>query len=292
MRLLVDTGGGGGGGWFVLYRAAVTRFGWRIEHCMLDAETLDVVAPFDLPPNRGLPVRNNTHCGPALVIPGEAIDHEDGQLGAGYLPGHIWTFDYPTQKLWLESALWQPGKDVHRVALGFPRNAKGQQQSGFARIPIRVEGETIFLLLDTGATAHPTAAGKATRTEITSTGIGVTSYITTSQLNRWHSAHPDWRVIDHGDDLLTVNGGTRLIEVPAIDVGGWRVGPVWFTERSDANFSDEPGHFASYMDGPISGALGGNVFQHFRMTLDYPAATAWLACVTACHVAPTGNGKH
>lgn len=287
LRLVVDTGGGGGGGLFVFNREAVVRLGLATKPCTLDGQNADVVGPLPYQPGRNLPVQNKTPCdAPALVIRGGAdIEREDGQLGAGYLPGHVWTFDYPARKLWLEPGNWRPAQGMHRVPLGFPRDDKGVPLDGFARIAVDVGGETIHLLLDTGATAHPSDAGKAAGTEVTAKGVGVTSYITTSQLERWHKAHPEWRVIAGGDDLMPVKGGMRLIEVPSLVVGAWRVGPIWFTERPDESFSTAPGHMGSFMEGPIVGALGGNVYRHFRMTLDYPGANAWLACAQGCSAA-------
>lgn len=281
LRLVVDTGGGGSKGWFVLHKAVATRLNLPIERCPLGDEALDVVSPFHDRDRQALPVHNDTPCGQALVIPDSPNDHEDGQLGTGYLPGHVWTFDYPAGKLWLEAAHWQPTKAMRRVALGFPRNAQGILASGFPRISIQVNGDTLNLLLDTGATAQPTTAGKVAGTEVASSGIGVASYITTRQLERWHHAHPEWRVVDHGDDLI---GDARLIEVPRVEIGGWMVGPVWFTERPNQNF-ELPGGISKYMDGEVSGALGANALRHFVMTIDYPSDAAWFACASGCTAA-------
>lgn len=281
LRLVVDTGGGGGSGWFVLSRDAVARLGLATQPCTLGHERVDVVGPLSYRPGHSLPASNKTPCdAPVLVIGnGGKIEGEDGQLGAGYLPGHIWTFDYPARTLWLEPPSWQPSRDMHRLPLKFPRDDKGAPTGGFARIAARIDGETLYFLLDTGATAHPTDAGNVAGTEVTSKGMGVTSYVTTSQLERWHKSHPRWRVVANGDDLTPA---MRLIEVPSLQIGAWQVGPVWFTERPDANFSDAPGQVGSFVAGPIVGALGANVYRHFRMTLDYPGANAWLACVQGC----------
>jgi len=286
LRLLVDTGGGGISGWLVLSKAVVGRAGLQTRSCTLDGESFDVVTALDYRPGQGLPVLGSGPCdAPGLVVPYPSLDQVDGQLGAGYLPGHVWTFDYPAQKLWLEPATWQPSSAMHRVALGFPHNDKGEVARGFGRIAARIGDETFQFLLDTGATSHPTQAGKAVE-EVAANGVGVTSYITTSQLDHWHRAHPQWRVVTEGDDVMSAKfGSRRLIEVPNLTVGAWTVGPIWFTERPDANFDTAPGHMSSFMDAPIAGALGGNVFQHFRMTIDYPHANAWLACVKGCKAA-------
>ena len=63
------------------------------------------------------------------------------------------------------------------------------------RVAIAVAGESIDVLLDTGATAHPTQAGLAAMKTSTVNGQGVASYITTSIMNRWHVAHPDWPLV-------------------------------------------------------------------------------------------------
>ena len=288
LRLVVDTGGGGSAGWFVISGSAAARAGLPSRQCKLDDASLNVVTTLDYREGQGLPVRTGTPCdAPALVISGDPGDHADGQLGSGYLPGNIWTFDYPARKLWLEPNDWKPATGTHRTPLGILRDDKGAPQSGFLRITAHVDGKPIELLLDTGATAHPTDAGKVAGAEVTTSDIGVTSYITTSQLDRWHRQHPAWRVVNDGDDLGSpVHGkGSRLIEVPHLVVAGWELGPVWFTERPDANFTARPGNWLSAMDGPITGALGANVYRHFRMTIDYPHGAAYLACVTGCRPA-------
>jgi hypothetical protein len=60
------------------------------------------------------------------------------------------------------------------------------------------------------------------------------SFITTAVLQRWRERHPRWRVIDNAD----ANGRMRVIEVPQVQVGGYRVGRVCFAERPDKNFHE------------------------------------------------------
>lgn len=285
LRLLVDTGGGGSHGWLVLGHGAPARLGLAVDRCRVGGDELDVVKALPFRDGQGLPAAATTPpCAfVALVIPTDGgVDGEDGQLGSGYLPGRIWTFDYAARKLWLEPAGWRPASGMHPASLGFPRDAQGHPEAGFARIALTVAGEPMDFLLDTGATAHPTEAGKATASSLSARGIGVASYVTTSVLERWRLAHPAWRVIAHGDDMLGKRFDSRLIEVPEVEIAGWRVGPVWFTERPDAAFADKPGGMSSYMDQPVVGAVGGNVFMHFTMTLDYPSAQAWFACAAGC----------
>ncbi|WP_291191356.1 hypothetical protein [Frateuria sp.] len=280
MKLLVDTGGGGGNGMYWITAAAAKRLHLKTGTCTLGDEHPTVAQLPDYRPDRGLPAPLPGPCGAVLMVTPHNYD-VDGQLGAGYLPGRVWTFDYPAHRLVLEGPGWRPDPAAHDSTLGFPRDAEGKATAGFARIAIRVDGRPLDMLLDTGATAHPTAAGKRASGTPTVDGFGVTSYIATSVVDRWHKAHPDWRVVEKGDDLRPARP-TRIIEVPAVEVAGWKVGPVWFTEQPDRAYHV---FMASMMDKPVEGALGGNVFEHFAMTIDYPHARAYFRCAVDCAAA-------
>lgn len=284
LKLLVDTGGGGAVGLYWIGKAAAQRLHLKPGTCKLGEEQMPVARLPRYKTGRDLPPPGKGPCGSALQVFPQAGSTYDGQLGAGYLPGRVWTFDYPAQRLTLKGGIWQPDPTAHRTPLGFLHDAKGMQGSGFARITIRVDGQPLDMLLDTGATAHPTVAGKKASGTPTVNGEGVTSYITTSVLERWHRAHPDWRVVADGDDAFGPKHAMRLIEVPNVEIAGWSVGPVWFTERPDPNFHQ---FMVQWMDKPTEGAVGGNVLQHFVMTLDYPHETAWFRCVSGCKAVAT-----
>jgi hypothetical protein len=49
-------------------------------------------------------------------------------------------------------------------------------------------------------------------------------------------------------------------------VGGFDVGPVWFTWRPDGAFHE---WMAQLMDKPTEGALGGSAFHTLRITVDW-----------------------
>jgi hypothetical protein len=196
------------------------------------------------------------------------FDEADGMLGQAWFKGRVWTFDYPGRRLWLRAPGDLPLHDpAHAVSLGFPTSGGGQRESNFPRIQIKVDGETIDLLFDTGATislsedallalhdGHP--------------AVRATSFIIRSIFERWRQRHPDWRVIDRADEL---SGGEPLIEVPTIEVAGFSVGPVWFTRRADANFKK---WLSQWTDKQVEGALGGSALRYFRVTVDYPNAAA------------------
>jgi predicted aspartyl protease len=281
LRLLVDTGGGGGSGMYWITAEAARRLGLTTRDCKRGDTTLAVASVPGFKTGRGLPPPVNSPCGKTLMIHPDPYPDGDGQLGAGYLPGRVWTFNYPAQRLMVQAPSWQPQASTHSTKLGLA--------NGFARITIRVEGEPIQMLLDTGATAHLTAAGERASHMPAVGGYGVTSYIDSKVFDHWHQAHPDWRVVLEGDDLYGVGHATSLIEVPRVVVAGWSVGPVWFTEQSGVGV-----YMSRFTDQPIDGALGGNVFRHFVMTVDYPRRTAYFQCATGCEPAaskPSSNGR-
>jgi hypothetical protein len=285
LRLLVDTGGPGGGGWYVLDEKAVRRMGLAVDSCRLGTESLSVLKTISFLPAKAIPTWRATPChSVALVRSGYlSVAGEDGSLGAGFLPHFIWTFDYPGQKLWREPSSWKPEAGMHRTSLGFMLNAAGEKGTGFPRITLTVDGRPLEMLLDTGATAMPTAEGQRVSGMATVQGIGVTSYVTTSVLDQWHRRHPDWRIVAFGDKLG--RSKARTIEVPRVEIAGWAVGPVWFTERADANYGTSDGAMSSYMDRKIEGSAGANIFDHFVMALDYPRSAAWFECVRECRKA-------
>ncbi|MGC1548769.1 MAG: hypothetical protein WA777_09575 [Rhodanobacter sp.] len=278
LRLLVDTGGGGDGGMYWVSGTLAQQLHLKTSTCKMDGNDMPVGSLPKYKPGKGLPAPLPGPCGEALLINSKAVGNT-GQLGADYLSGRVWTFNYPGQQLVLEAASWHADPAAHSSTLGFPRNKQGQLEGAFPRITIRVDGQALDMLLDTGATAHPTIAGAKASGTPTVAGTGATSYITTSVLERWHKAHPDWRVVEQGDDIAAPRFMARLIEVPKVEIAGWSVGPVWFTERPDPNFHD---FMSSMMDKRVEGAVGANVFDHFVMTLDYPHSTAYFSCVRGC----------
>ena len=289
LKLQVDTGGGGGGGMYWIGAAVAQRLHLKIIDCIADGQHLPVARLPDYQAGMGLPPPGNGPCRSALLVRPQADSSYDGQLGAGYLPGRIWTFDYPAHRLMLEGDVWQPDPAAHRTPLGFPHDASGKPNSGFARITIRVDGQPLDMLLDTGASSYPTPVAARISSNRTVHGEGVTSYITTGTLERWHKAHPNWRVVENADDKVAAKPLKRIIEVPEVEIAGWSVGPVWFTEQPDKSYHE---YIAQWMDKPTEGAVGGNVFRHFAMTIDYPHDAAYFRCVNGCKLVDTSSSTH
>lgn len=281
LHLLVDTGGGGTG--LTVWAAEATRLGLKPTTCPgLD---IDVVEPPAFAANSPLPVATRG-CGKFGVMPGNVTASMTRGLVSGwYLSAHTWTFDYPARRLVLEGPDWKPVATAEALPIGLVSNDKGEIGIPYPRITLDVAGETIDLLLDTGATAHPSPAGrKAMHTEVDEHGFAGGSYIVTRVMDRWHKAHPDWPLVDGADDLGGPGKATRAIRVPYVQVGRWRTGPVWFTARPDKNFLDKG--MSSMMDETVYGAAGGNIYAPFRMTVDYAHRKAWFTCVAGCKAAP------
>ena len=289
LKLLVDTGGGGGGGMYWIGKAAAQRLHLKPIACTADGQRLPAAHLPDYRVGFGLPSPGKGPCGAVLLVFPQADSSYDGQLGAGYLSGRIWTFDYPAHRLTFEGDTWQPDPVAHRTPLGFPHGAEGKPTSGFARITIRIDGQSLDMLLDTGATSYPTPAAARISGTPTVRGEGVTSYITTGTLERWHKAHPDWRVVENADDKAAAKPLKRIIEVPELEIAGWSVGPVWFTEQPDKTYHE---YMAQMMDKPTEGVVGGNVFGHFVMTIDYPHEAAYFRCVIGCKPVATPSSMH
>jgi hypothetical protein len=145
--------------------------------------------------------------------------------------------------------------------LGFQTNSSGTPTTYFPGITIEVDGDSLYLLFDTGATAYPSDSAAAILNFKGTKGMG-TSFITETIFKKWQSKHPDWKVIEHADSL----GKAPMIEVPEINVANYKVGPVWFTARPDKNFTKG---MSRWMDKAVVGALGGSAFKYFKIILDY-----------------------
>ena len=197
----------------------------------------------------------------ALHDPGDA-----GFLGRLWFAGRVWTFDYPRGRLYLRAAGdLPPHKPEQRVVIGFQENAAGQRTSQFPRIRVTIDGDSLDLLFDTGATMSLTDSALTVLGD-SRPARRAASFISAAVFDRWRTAHPDWRVIERATSFKA-----DLIQVPAVKIAGQRVGPVWFERRNTGVFEQS---MSKWMDRPIVGALGGNALGFFRVTIDYPNGIA------------------
>jgi len=262
--LYTDTGGG-----LFFSSAAAERLGLSVSPIEADGENIDTILlpPFSwdawIPPPEVL--------GGRLPIRADAAKGAfgaDGMLGQGWFAGRVWTFDYGEGQLLLRAPGDLPKHEsIRGVPLFFPKNAAGERGANYPRITVKIDGEMIDLLFDTGATASLSSAALATLGD-GKPAARATSFIIKATFDKWVERHPDWRVMEGAD---TSAGGEAMIEVPAIEVAGFSVGPVWFTRRADKNFHE---FMSQFMDKQIDGALGGSGLKYFRVHVDYPRALA------------------
>lgn len=270
-----------GGGLNMLFAPAADRLGVPRQPTELEGRKAEAVAWSDLVP--GSPVPPPVPEGPAggrlIVVPYEGetrmmfpptesgLPREAGFLGRWWFADRVWTFDYPGRRLLLRAPGDVPTHDpAHRVALGFQTGPDGRRTTHFPRIPVGIDGETLDLLFDTGASTTLTPAGLAAIQD-NRPASRAASFITASVFERWRKKYPGWRVIEKAE----AGSNEAMIEVPSVQLGGYTVGPVWFTRRKDRNFHE---YMSQWMDRKIEGALGGSALQYLRVTVDYPNAVA------------------
>jgi hypothetical protein len=196
----------------------------------------------------------------------------DGILGQAWFGGHVWTWDYPRSRFILRPQEWVPQSTNHPVPVTFKSDGAGHRETNFPRIIIRIDGEDLPMLFDTGAETFltPTAVK-----QLNDGGrrLRATSMIMHSVFVRWHTAHPNWPVVDDAQ----VTTGSRMIRIPFVEVGGVRTGPVWITERPDKNFVE---YMSAMTSAPVEGSAGGNIFHDARVTLDYIGSRMWIEVPT------------
>lgn len=265
LRFFTDTGGGTA----MIHPAGVERLGLRVDSVRADGEMSAVVDFPLLAAGSAFPLPGGAFAGRLLVIPPNPAIHqgEDGMLGRVWFADRVWTFDYPARTLWLRAPDDVPRVAAqHAVPLGFRTNRAGRRTMHFPRIRVEVDGDSLDLLYDSGATLALTDSALAVLAD-GGPALRGTSFIAANVFDRWRQRHPEWRVIASAER----GTGMDLIEVPRISVGGWEVGPVWFTRRPDRSFHD---YMSQWMDRRVEGALGGSALAWFRVTLDYPNAVA------------------
>ena len=262
LRLYTDTGGGR---YPILTKPAVERLGLSpTDTLSRGRRSLPVVS---FPDVEGIPAPTPDR---AVVFPnrGQArlLDVGDGMLGQGWFAGGIWTFDYGAERL-----VHHPSREGlsfaprHTVDLAFQTDSTGRRTGHHPRMQATIAGEQHDFLLDTGATSVLADSARGAVGGATRIGSG---FVIASVFDQWRRNHPDWTVLKGGS---VFRGGTPLIRVPEVTVAGHTVGPVWFERRPDRAFKKR---MARTMDQPVDGALGGSLFRHFRVTVDYPEARA------------------
>lgn len=185
-------------------------------------------------------------------------------LPARALTGYRLVLDYP----------------AHRIALAAPG---GPRPDGIAT-PIRLDATTGLAAVDATVDSEP-------RTFVLDAGASY-SWIRGDVATNWISAHPEWVRAEGAVgtsnmglvDLAFEKRGT-LLRLPTVDVGPLHLGDVGALGTAPllCRLCDEVvgdlfwDGWAKNAPGAVAGWLGGDVLGDFRLTIDYPARTAyWL----------------
>ncbi len=270
LRLYTDTGGG----WNAISKDDVARLILPIvgEAESDDGTKLPLIDFPDFLSHDGVPAPMSEPWlgGHLAQAPKTAFAGDDGVFGSRWFAGRVWMIDYQAHNLSVLSN-WHPTERNHSAQVGFRAGADGARKFNFPRIDIMVDGTSIPVLLDTGATARLTNASAAIFHLEPGTKIGA-SYIVKSMFDLWRAKHPDWRVIEKADDINGI--ALPMIEVPRVTVATISIGPVWFTQRPDRAFHDG---MSPMVDKQIEGAIGGSALHFFNVVLDYPAAMVYFS---------------
>lgn len=209
-----------------------------------------------------------------FAVPSQEFIHEysvnesevQGFFGQYFFINHCWTFDYINRTVKIHQACNIDIGSLNAQKVGFKKDSNNIKLFGHPSINIKIEGEEIPMLFDTGATIELTESAQNILKRKKEIGG---SFIAKSIYEKWKKKHPNWKVIKGGNEL--VDGGKSyyldLIEVPLVVLGSFEVGPVWFAVRPDAAWSK--GMIRS-MDRVVKGALGGSALKYVSVTIDYP----------------------
>ncbi len=265
LRMLTDTGGGTA---VVLSSSAVRRTGRPVIDTLQGRRPMQVVP---VPAFRTEGPVPQTRAERAIIAPSrraQLVGYDDGRLGMHWFAGRIWTFDYGDETLRLHDTADELSfAPDHTVDLAFKTDSTGTRVGHHPRVEASIDGTTRSFLFDTGATTVLTdsAQGRLDAPRRIASG-----FIRASLFERWTNKHPDWTVVEGASPAL---GGSPLIRVPEVEIAGHTAGPVWFERRPDRTIQKT---LAGSMDRRVAGALGGSLFRHFRITVDYPNARAYF----------------
>lgn len=269
-----------GGGWDMVWTETVARVGLTPDSMATAGQNgrgTQLTKVLRMPtfrPDASIPLPNHPMFGDRFVVVSpDAVGlsfrpARDGFMGASWYADRIWVLDYLHHSLgMMPNGSPAAPRGPHQIPLTFEHDATGRRGTNFGRIEFAVDGDSIGALFDTGATFSLTpsarvALGAGTPSEIAG------SFVAKSIFDKWHARHPDWRVIEHADSI-----GTRsmpMIEVPTLSLGGYAVGPAWFSARDDAVYE----RYRPWMDQPIHASVGGQVFRYFKIIADYPHSVA------------------
>jgi hypothetical protein len=158
----------------------------------------------------------------------------DGVVDAWWFCGRLWAFDYRRGRLEVDV---DPPTDG--APLGFLRGANGELQPPFPRVTVRIEGDDIDMLLDTGATVELTGAAQQV---LKRPRFGASSFVVDSIFDRWHRDHPSLAFVAHASTARS----SPFIQVPEVRIGAAS------RRRAGSNGAGTPTSTPTCPPGPIN----------------------------------------
>jgi hypothetical protein len=269
-----------GGGYNAVYPTAITRLHLegKVLETAIDSEKIRYIPAKDVIADPNIPApRLRATFLPYIKVPFFQVPapSEEGEIINAYIPhdvflgqfffiDHAWTFDYENGRIYVNTPLYRNAKNKNIQPLGFKKDKEGHKLFGHPSMQVEIDGQLIDVLFDTGASI---LLSNKTQTELLSSSKSIAgSFIAKSIFDQWHTRHPDWRFIEQGEVTRA-----DMIQVPQIKIGNTTAGPVWFAKRPDEAWSK--GMITS-MDKVVKGAVGGSLFQYYKVTIDYNSELA------------------
>lgn len=265
-----------GGGFTALFPDVVEKNGLSkdLKTLTLDNQVVQYILFDDLVSDKRIPPIEPTSYIPVkeslFMVPDKEILGEQGALflksipqdiflGQHFFMGKAWTLDYLNQKLWVNTPVDKNGAMNENIQpIGFKKDESGNKLFGHPSMKVVIDGDTLDMLFDTGASFLLSERGKMQMNTPNSSIAG--SFIAKSAYDKWVSNHPNWKVYKNADM------GTDIIEVPFVTIGSYSVGPVLFSVRPDEAWSE---NMIASMDRVVKGALGGSALKYFKVKIDY-----------------------
>lgn len=180
-----------------------------------------------------------------------------GMVGHNWFAGRVWVLDYPNHRAaYYETPPSPKPFGPHTI----PMTLKKPLTRDDPRIQVVVDGDTVEMLLDTGATTE--LSPEAIVAEGAGPAVRAGAFAAARLWDKWHAKHPEWTVVPKGE----VYSKADVIRVPSVSIAGYDVGPIWFSKRPDTVYD---GMMKALMDKPILASIGGAAFRPFKLTLDY-----------------------
>jgi hypothetical protein len=186
----------------------------------------------------------------------------DATLGTSWLVEHAITVDYPKGSIELARTP-EPGTPVPLTVAVGRSTIPSLPPTALATIDVSVAGETLTLLLDTGATARVRSRVKSMMPD--AAPVHQVCLIETTLLSTWHRMHPEWKYVDAAFDVAGDPAAAPAILVPDLRLGPARALPTWFVARRDASTFAA---VSKQMRKTVVGDLGGDALRRWRVTFD------------------------